>query len=292
MKCFAALTLAALLAFPVSAADWPILSDGGNQYTAGAATASSLGTSVAAGSPANSLGSWVQLVAAGSNPGGVLILFVENTTSSQRSVMLNIGIGPSGSQVIVVPQLYCAMGPYALAQAVLPIYIPPGVALWVQSQGVVAASAVYVTASLVMPGFMPSTPFQRVTAYGASSLTSQGITVDPGGTVNTKGAWTEISASIANPTKMLLMGVGQLATSGAAVLCQLVDIGVGPSSGAVTTIISNIPVYNNGSYIVLPCFVGPFPATIPAGSNLWGRSQCNNNGATVRLLSIALYGID
>jgi hypothetical protein len=273
-------------------ADWPILSDGGACNTYGASA--SKGTTIPCGATPNTLTSWVQL-GSSTVAGGVLTLWLEyyGSGGTGGDFLVDIGIGSTGNQVVLLSQLLFSSFSYNVNQACIPIYVPPNVNIWARAQCDVASRTMYIVASLTMPGFMPSSFYQRVTTYGINNAnTPPGTLVDPGGTMYTKGAWTQIGGSTSNPIKLLLPAFGVPEWSSGVYYQGLVDIGVGPSSGSVTVIISNIQIVCNANAFITPLYPGPFPVNIPAGSGLWVRSQCGNNTATGRELQVGLYGID
>ncbi len=84
---------------------------------------------------------------------------------------------------------------------------------------------------------------------------------------NTKTPWVEVFGSTPFDARAIVMGLRNLSFGGA----KLIDIGVGPNSGSVATLIGNmlfsVWVQGDNSFeIIIPVFV-------PAGSKIWMRQQ-------------------
>lgn len=101
---------------------------------------------------------------------------------------------------------------------------------------------------------------------GADTATSRGTSVTSGG-AHTKGSWTQLDASTAEDTNLLVVAI-RMASSGAHSV--LVDIGVG-AAAAETVVIPNLHVAGSGqdvNYFAIP-------VAIPAGSRISARSACS-----------------
>jgi hypothetical protein len=291
-------------------ADWPLVGDG-QLYQAGSITsASSQGQAVTAGGSAHTKGSYANLLTAANNlqdSQGFFIWAINSiTTPGVDDCLLDIAFGAAGSEQIVVPDLLVSVAattPFTCFY--FPIAVPSGTRIAGRSQSTTASRAMRVSCHTVSTGLTPSSPLQRVTAYGTTSTSAtKGTSIDAGGTANTKGSWTEIvsAANMTNPMSFMLVVIGDQSTThaGAGSVGFLLDIGIG-ASGSETVLAANLPIrvsaqqdptssswYGSVSPLAFPLF----PAALPAGTRLAARMQANTTDAALRKLDVALYGID
>jgi hypothetical protein len=115
---------------------------------------------------------------------------------------------------------------------------------------------------------------------------SGGTPIDPGSTINTKGAWVQLTAASTRRTKSMVIGVGNQNNVSRAYAFWYIDIGVTSDKNII------IPSYcarTNVVYGIHPYVSMPFPVDIPAGSEIHVRASCNINDAADRLFDVTLY---
>jgi hypothetical protein len=110
-----------------------------------------LGTTLTAASSANTKGSWTQLIASTTNPVvGILVLL---EVSSLATFLIDIGTGASGSEVVLIPDIYASF--YSTNAAIMsaaiffPVQVPAGTRIAARCQSGTANSTVYVALSLM-----------------------------------------------------------------------------------------------------------------------------------------------
>lgn len=111
--------------------------------TYGAVTASSEGTAVTASASTNTKGSWVELTASASISSEWCVLSVLNDGTNGKNNLIDIGIGGSGSEQIIVPNLYMPAGQtYQLTggKCSFPLHIPAGSRIAARAQSDVASA--------------------------------------------------------------------------------------------------------------------------------------------------------
>lgn len=267
--------------------DWPPTS-GGRVQAAGATTANSGGTSITGSGTNNTKGSWIELIAATDSMSAGLILTANIPAASH---LLDIGIGAAGSETVLVPDILLAMTLANMTtQVMFPVTVPAGARISARVAATAGAAAPTITVYLVGGGFDASVGRSAVTAYGATAADSGGVSVDPGGTANTKGSWTEIVASTTASMKVLIIGTGNQANLAATAASWLADIGVG-GAGSEQIIVPNYRLVASVNETLGPLFSPVIPVSIPQGSRLAVRSQCTTTDATDRLIDFILYGI-
>jgi hypothetical protein len=257
----------------------------------GAVGSTSKGTVITAGT-ANAKGSWVALSTSTPNDAdGLVILIGQNSASADY--LVDIGIGAAGSETVIISNL-CIGGKIPMVRTSSPIWpipIPAGTRVSARCQSTTASATLTVQALLLQQGLMTSAPLARVNTYGDATADSGGTSVDPGATINTKGAWTQIAASTTNPHTGLVIGIGNQANTIRTTADILLDIGVG-AAAAEQIIIPDFQVREDSTDdFMLPCQSHLFFATIPAGTALSARAQCSINDATDRLFDVVLYGV-
>lgn len=256
----------------------PIIGAGAAFEDAGSTTGSSTGTALTT--------SYSQLIAATSFPYCGFLLNVAHVAATQA--LVTVALGGSGSEKVLIDDLEFvdSTTPDISGSSIfLPIHVPAGSRLAAK-----ASAASSVTANLIGVGV--GSPSGRGFA-GASAMGSngtKGTQIDPGGTANTKGSWTQITASTAEDYAALMMIVGSNAATVHNTANFLVDIGVG-GSGSEVVLVPNLYTHsNNTNDFYQPRCFGPFPCDIPAGSRLSIRAQSSTNQATNRLFDAILYG--
>lgn len=264
---------------------------GGQRLTAvGAVTASSTGTAPTAGS-ANVKGSYTELIASTAHDAhGIVINLMR--TSAGGDYLVDIAIGGAGSeQIIVADLLRSTLGATFSHQPIfVPIYIPAGSRISARIQSTTGSATFSMIVTLVQGGdVMPGSEGICVT-YGAASGDSGGTSIDPGGSANTKGSYSQITASTTRPIHWLIVAIGGQGNAARTSAGWLMDIAIG-GGGSEQVIVPNIPLSSHGNTDeMFPQFI-ELPVCIPAGSRLAVRAQSGITDATDRLFDVILYGV-
>jgi hypothetical protein len=238
----------------------------------------------------HTVGPWVQAVAATTDT----IEWVELTltaptfvSGNQQTVLVNIGIGGSGSEVIVVPAIQMGWGNNGMRYRV-PCHIPIGSRVSLQCQSNTVSKSFSLSVTFGSSIYGKSSPSTLIAMGGPNLLTtSKGVNLPAAGTINTKTAWTSIIASTAVPFGALFVGVGGGTDTSLPAGSFLVDIGIG-STGNEVPIISNICYITSATEYITPTCNPLFPCNIPLGTQLsarWAFSD-NTGGCDVILLGV------
>lgn len=245
-------------------------------------TASSVwGSAVTADSgAAHAKGTWTTLVASTSGDVNFLQLMVSSfVTATNTSTLLDIAVGGVGAEVVQVANLQ--VGYRTLAHLEVPIWAPSGSRISVRTQNAAGTDNTAITPYLF---YIPRLGQPTLTAMGADTANSRGVVLTAPGALNTKGAWTQITASTAAAFYGLMVSFG-MASSAAigATAGLLIDVGIG-GSGAEAVLIPDMHLeeqtnesYNSG-YIPMPQVFG---VDVPAGSRLSMRYQRSNAAGVV-----------
>lgn len=274
--------------------DWPLL-DGQGTETAGVTSGSSTGIAITAAGSANTKGSWVELTPATTRPATGLLVTIRRGHTATADFLLDIGIGGSGSEIAIVPNLKGDNGSNLLTRSaplLIPVSIPAGTRIAARCQSTSASAISRVQVTLLYGSWLGQPTLGRVTDYGTATADSGGVSVDPGGSANTKGSWAQIVASTTNPIRALIIGIGNQANSSRTNADFLLDVAFG-GSGSETVLVADQHLEASASDdIMSPTFIGPIPVNIPAGTRLAARGACSITDATDRLFDVICYGVD
>ena len=172
-----------------------------------------------------------------------------------------------------------------------PVHIPAGTRISARQQGKAGSSITYIEIYCLGSNNYLSIPQQsKITTYGADESDSGGVSIDPGGTANTLGAYSEITASCGN-IKSFFFAVGQQVNTARTDAYFHLDISVGAAGSEVVVLPGYTLLADSGLDMVSPVWSPIFPISIPAGTRISARASCSINDATDRLIDLIVYGI-
>ncbi|KKL63177.1 hypothetical protein LCGC14_2177740 [marine sediment metagenome] len=236
-------------------------------------------------------GAWVELVASSpiSCDG---FLFTPQASSTGFDYLYDIGVGAVDSEEIILANIQVMNQPNApVGTMYIPLSIPSGtrIAGRVQSTSDGVAKGVRAGIQLVSQDF-PSRPgLWRSETHGAATADTGGTGIDPGGTVNTEGAWVQLVASTANATRAMSFALGGQENTARSDIALLLDIGIG-AGGSEQVFVKDYPLrFLAATDLVLPPFAGAFPCHIPSGTRIAARAKASSIDATDRLFDIIVY---
>jgi len=246
----------------------------------GAVAATSLGTLLTASASTNTKGSWSQLGSALSFDVSLIHLTLYTTTAA-RNIILDIGIGASGSQQVLMSNLYFRPTGSTDSQLdiILPMDIPTGSVLWGRAQSNTASSAVtFVKINGYSGGFVQGAGHSGGDGIGITLGSSVGTTLTASAAGNTKGSYAQLIASTARDySGLIVLAYGQSATE------YLMDIAIG-ASGSEQVIMPNVMLgiaSMAGFYI---------PLAVPSGTRVAARCQCAAAAAdTIVMSAVGMY---
>lgn len=254
-------------------------------------TTTSRGTAITASATANTKGSYTTLIASTAHTAkGFLVTF--GTAAAGVDYLVDISIGAAAAEIIIIPDLMVGSGTGSIARqsaVFIPIAVPAGTRISARCQASTLSSTVRVKIHLLgdLPGGME--PFGKCLHYGAVAATSQGTTIDPGATANTKGAWVALTAASTYATKAIFWDQSNLVQTTRTSADWMLDIGVGAAASELVIVPNmHIEASTTDDFNVH----GPSPllaVSIPAGTRISARCMCSINTATVRNLAIALW---
>lgn len=256
---------------------------------------STRGTTLTANASANTLGTFVELVSAANNTfssNEIEITCSEFSASTgTNAMMVVLAVGGAGSEEIIVPDLLCrgvtgTVGTYYKYS--FPISIPAGVRISVACQSRTGGQVIDVNISRSINSLSQDPGLSIIDPIGSTRSTGRGIEVARNTTINTFGAWVEITASLANAIRgFVVCGMRSNTSWSNAVVTY--EVGAGSAGneemiyegGLIMTTSSEEGVGN----------VSPFRSVgIPAGTRISIRAQGDVNNTDLDFDYI-IYGV-
>ncbi len=247
---------------------------------------------------ANTKGSYTQVVAATAFAYDALCvqLFEDGNSGGGDTFLADIAIGAAASEVVIVPNLLLdsarLVGGVG-AGITIPVSIPAGsrVAVRCQEPGGAGTRNLMMQVTGLAGGWNSSRPScGTIVDYGTVTASTNGTLVDQGGTINTFGAWTQITASTSRDHFWLgfLSGFDKQTTTPANSYKAELEIGIGAAASEVTihkvglTILNQMPGANPNGF--------GFFAQIPSGTRIAARLKTGGNASADRHFTLTAYG--
>jgi hypothetical protein len=259
--------------------NWPVLTpDSGIEYNV---DATSTGASVDVSSANNSKGSWTQLVA--STPYGTAAIQILVKVTANGFTALDIGVGGSGSETVVAPDVLLAMDSVALYTLTLPLAIPAGsrIAARIAGSNNFATNTVEMAIRLLPPTHLVPVGFQRMSRLASPT------TNDAGGTGNTFSAWAEVTSSLGFTARAFLLRCATDASStGGSALAQ-VGIGAASSEQVVGTTLHGKSAFASFGILTL------LPVNAPRGERVAFRHASDATAAAAgpRVVTYTIWAL-
>lgn len=255
---------------------WP-LQDSGSADQGGALVASSTAAIVTASATIHTKGAWVELIASTSLPVSELVLYSTGAlfvAGSDTSSLFDIGIGAAGVEVVVVSDVLMGGVSPSMWSWRLPVGIAQGSRVAIRMQSAVASKTIEAQMYAIGGGFVPPDSGGSAVTWGAVPAASSGTLLATPGAVNTKAAWTVLSAATTASARYALVTAQPVTGITVTLATHLIDIGIG-AAGVEQVIIPNISaeVDANERIQYAPLC---FPVSIPAGTRLVARQQSNS----------------
>lgn len=246
------------------------------------------GLTLTANASANTKGVYNEFIASTPFTANFLIVTITGMNVARR-YLVDIATGGAGAEVVLFPNLLVdgsggAAGNTGAAIHVFPVAIPSGTRIAGRVQSSTGGAVVTLTVTLIAAGGMVgATTFVN---YGSNTGTSGGVAVDPGGVANTKGAYSEITASTSGVIQWMLI----MATTGANAAPAAANFAVDIATGGAGTEVVLVPDLRTNTTTQM----SPNPASwslltyIPASTRIAIRMSSGITDATDRVLQFAI----
>lgn len=242
-------------------------------------------------SAANTKGDYTEITSALANDCYGMIVQMNGNVGFSRDFLIDISTGAAGAESVLVADMLCSelIGVNFNARVgYIPVYIRAGTRVAARAAvnaGTSQTAAVRIQflnrRSLIMQPRWSET-------YGANSGDSGGTSIDPGASINTKGAYVTVGTTTRRISQLCAFIGTQLNTT-RGTCAWFVDIAL--TAGAEVIIIPDFWLTAHATTdLIAPMYYGPFAVDIPSGTAIRVRAQCSINDATDRLFDIVLYG--
>lgn len=261
----------------------------------GTTAASSIGTTLTANASTNTKGVYAQLIAATTRDCDYMLVGISNSQSAGR-ISVDIAVGAAASEQIIVADLVFASSIVLLQQAsvLIPYSIPSGTRISARCQSTTGGDKTDLNI-VCGSGDLNYRPYSTCDTYGFAAGTTTGAAIDSGGTINTKGSYTQIVAATTRDIKGLFWSLdnGPDTVGSSSSQSFLYDIAVG-AAASEQVILPNLRAGSTATgtgVSITPALIGAVPLQIPAGTRLSCRCQSTNNTAATRKFGITVYGL-
>ena len=231
-------------------------------YTGGASRVDNSGSvTVTSGATANTFGGWTQLVASTTSESSLVIIGFRSS-DNVTSGLLSIGIGASGSETVIIPNIFVSGSGYSQeAFFNLPITIPKGSRLSAKTSTTTASIGCVVQVITYARSFTSEHACETWTDYGTNLANSSGTTIAVG------TGWTQVVASTANEIRDAVLMLG---ADGASQAATSFDLAIG-AAGSETIILSGLQGVQRVQCPTLNPYSLNVPFNIPKGTRIAAR---------------------
>jgi hypothetical protein len=241
----------------------------------------------------NTKGAYTQVTAATTFDSSRLVVLTASAGLAGLSVLLDVATGGAGSETVVISNISCVSDSDFCTGLVMPVDvdIPTGTRLAVRIQ-TNNGSATTMNVQLAQDNRALGSLTAPVT-YGTSTANSRGTQVDPGGTINTKGAYAQLTASTTARIDALLLSIffdTSTTTAVPSFTQWSVDVATGAAGSEVVVLADLLIVANSAADQTRPQAMR-LPITIAAGTRLAVRCNCSSNTSASRMLRVAVVGM-
>lgn len=253
-----------------------------------------IGKLVAAGTTVHVKGNFIEIVNTTSKPSNGLHIFCKQVASSAgvRNYLLDIALGTTGSEVVVIPNLHGSSSDTGTSGKswYFPYYIPEGTRISARAQASTSADTSFVGVMLYQGNNYYNNAPGEICDYGTDLTTSTGLTLstfDSNGGTNSMGPWKAVTSGLTRSHRFWVCTVGNASDTNLNNEADLTEIGVGITSGSVTTLAK---FHNHES--TLETVESSFPQLLyapnVAGTTLWTRILA---AASDNVRSIIIHGM-
>lgn len=235
-------------------------------------------------------GAWTQLAAATSFDAVGFYLIISTHNSNGIDYHIDIGTGAVASETAIIQNIPVTSGcPTAGICSDMAIYIPLAIANGTRVAARIQSTSTSknVWMSLLMAGGTSTTSYSASTTYGADASDTGGTAIDPGGVANTKGSWTQITASTSTTCSAFWIFFGLRANADPANAYFKYDIGTG-AGGAEVIKVKNLPTRSETTLDALHYFAHWVPFSIASSTRIAMRGQTDITDATDRVLDATI----
>lgn len=239
-------------------------------------------------------GAWTQAIAATTTDSTWIMVYLQTQISGGIHSAVDIGVGGAGSEVAIISNLLCSSVGQIGARYMFPFSVMAGTRISARLSSSVTFDAIVAGITVLSDTYGSAGTGSAIDTYGVSTATNLGTAVDPGGVANTKGAYSQITASTTSDLSGFHLYLDtQSDTTGAGVVVSwLVDLAVG-AAGSEVVILPNLfaVAFESSNFANIYDPLIPFLSIqIPAATRIAVRAQCSSIVSPDRLIGASIYG--
>lgn len=256
-------------------------------YPAGPTAA---GLTVTAPGSTNTKGAYSEVVSSLGFTSNRVEINTQFTVAASRQLLIDLATGAAASEVVRVPDLLAEGSNTSTSfndgQYVAPLAVASGVRVAVRyAINNLTSANLRLSVTLIAAGSQPG--IQTFTAIGADTSDSGGTQVDPGGTANTKGAYSQIVASSAAIYQTLMLVLTLKGNTSVTSTDWAVDVATGAAASEVV-LIPDLRFSTGGTVNMMSPRSSSCLTYIAASTRYAVRASCGINDATDRLVDAAI----
>lgn len=270
---------------------WQMVPGTGATSTVGYGASTTTGTTITAGGTSNTKGSWTSLGTV-SIPGEMIVVSAFNL-SVAGGFMLDIGIYDGVSAVMPIAEdLYFdgRKSRFSCENYPIPVHVPLGSVLYARLASSTASATLGTAVQIYSNGYLGAPGLLRMVPLTAVGTGQKGVTVDPGGTANTRSR-TELVASTSYSVYGLMFTISLNLDIARSTGSTLFSIDVGSSSNEYPVVPDYAFMCSGTLDVNLPTRSPWFPCHIPSGSRISCNAQASFTTAGDRTFDIMVYGL-
>lgn len=250
------------------------------------------GTTLTAAGSSHTKGSYTAFTASSSFAAQLVSLFALITSNQATDYLFDIATGAGGAEVVVIANLALThlgttTSPGVYGEWSVPLAIASSTRIAGRCQCSTASDVVELALTLVASnGAVGCTSTETI---GADTSTTTLAQVDPGGTANTKGAYTQLSASTGIVYQVIMPIIHEIAHNTSGSVRWALDIATG-AGGAEVVLIPDLRLKSNTTWLINGPASYTFLTYIAASTRIAARASCSVNTATLRLCNVGAVG--
>jgi len=265
--------------------DWPVV--GASRYVEDDAPSTSYLTTITASGSANVKGAWTTVIAALPFDIAALLLKVEYASGGDH--LFDIGIGGAGSEVVIVPNVFCgATGGFGagnffnMGLISIPFPLPKNTRIAIRLQSNPGSLTIRVRMQFVAANFPHFPGLSKAAAIGVTDSGATAGTLITSVAGNAKTAWVELSPGGISFTTKHVLWTG-FANTGTAADWNL-DLGIGPVGGELAVLPNVFYRWRTVGYT--ECW--SIPLVLPKGTRVVARLNASVNALPFRVGAVLL----
>src|SRR5215204_3821944 len=246
---------------------------------------------IAAHASNNTKGIYTEFIASSPFECNYVTIAMTRGAAAITSYLIDLATGAGGAETVVIPNIIYANNNSTTshdgASMRLPLEIAASTRIAARSQCSAGGNNAFMAITLIASGDTPA-PTSYLN-YGSNTANSMGVSVDPGGSTNTKGGYVEITPS----TSAIIQILAFMVNLGSNTVPSAAQVAVDLATGAAASEVVLIPNLRNGcatgsaaSKMSIPWY--EFLTYIAASTRLSVNASCDINDATDRIIRVAL----